>query len=181
MDSSFAPDVLAEDEHAGIYAELVLESAAHGRDQIDARTLRARLQGARRRHQALAADAALLLQFNGAIGCQFRKKIAPNAPRVGSAPPFDGIERIRDGLAAARDLEIPVGSGDDVRHQLSVQPQERIVRFLGSDFACALICLGVLSRVPGKPRHQQSDQRRAPVRANARDCIFNQRRRSHGV
>ena len=71
--AALAADILAEDQHSRVDRKLMLERAAHGGHQIDARALRARLRRARRRHGSRRTDSALLLQVDGAVGCRLRK------------------------------------------------------------------------------------------------------------
>ena len=66
MHAALAAHVFAEDQHARIDRQLMLERAAYRGDQVDARTLRFGTLVARRL-EAGAAQAALLLQIEGAV------------------------------------------------------------------------------------------------------------------
>jgi hypothetical protein len=73
----------------------MLQRAAHRGHEIDARTLRMSLFRARRRHDAVAAYAALPLQLDGSVGTGLRKNVASDSRRVGSGAGFDLPERSR--------------------------------------------------------------------------------------
>src|ERR1700721_467327 len=104
MHAALAAHVFAENQHARIDGQFMLQRAAYRGDQVDARTLRLGALGPRRRLDAGAAQAALLLQIERTVRASFGKDIALNALRVGCPAPLDIEQGPRDQGASFKTL-----------------------------------------------------------------------------
>ncbi len=181
MHATLAADVFAENQHAGIDLQLVLERAPYRGHQVDARTLRLGALGARRRHDASAAQPALLLQIDRAVSARLGKRVALNALRIRSRAPLDIDQRLRDQRASCRDFEIPVGLREGMGYKLLAQLRQRIAGVFSRDFLGGLVGLRILSGVSRQPRDHEPDQRRTIAGSDAGNRIFNQGRRGQRI
>ncbi len=176
--ATFAADIFAEDQHARIDREFVLERAAHGGHKIDARSLRLRPRAAFRRHDARATQAALLLQVDGPIGARIRKR---RSVEHGRDPEQLAVRRLRSVFSTnARAWAISRSQSAAERacgNQLLAQFAQRITRLFRGDFVAALVGLRVLSRMSGQTRDDEPEQRRAFAGSHARQRRLRSARR----